>query len=166
MRRFLGLIVFLTGCMAAAGLATAMAGDNNNFSTHLAGRNEVPPRGTQAQGQDIFHVNEAGTALEYQLIVANLQNVTQAHIHCGAPGVNGPIVVFLFGLVLSGVTENGILAEGTITATNLIARPDSAQCPGGVANFSQLIEKIRTGQAYVNAHTLLFPGGEIRGELR
>lgn len=104
---------------------------------------------TLAQGQAIFKLSKDGTALDFKLIVANIENVTQSHIHCGAQGVNGPVVVFLFGFLPMGVDVNGILAEGTITPENVIPRPDSESCPGGIANFEELLAKIRSGDAYV-----------------
>jgi hypothetical protein len=76
------------------------------------------------------------------------------------------VVAFLFGFDPAGVSENGVLAEGTITAANVIPRPDSPACPGGVANFDDLIAKMRSGDAYVNVHTVAFPAGEIRGQLK
>ena len=42
---------------------------------------------------------------------------------------------------------------------------DSAACPGGVATLEDVLEKMRTGGAYVNVHTTQFPGGEIRGQI-
>ncbi len=101
--------------------------------------------------------------MQFKLNVANGEGITQAHIHCGPPGVNGPVVVFLFGLVPTGVDNNGTLSEGVITNANVIPRPDSAACPGGVANLADVVAKMRTGGAYANVHTLEFPGGEIRG---
>lgn len=144
---------------------TVLAGDNRNYTASLKGRNEVPAVDTNAQGQAIFHLSKDGTELSYKLIVANIDNVLQSHIHCGAEGVNGPVVVFLFG-PSPGVTVNGVLAEGTITAADVIPRPDSAACPGGIANFAELLEKINSGEAYVNVHTTEFPGGEIRGPVQ
>lgn len=136
------------------------------FTAHLAGDNEVPPSGSKGQGQAIFTLNEDGTALHYKLIVANTKNVTQAHIHCGEAGINGPVVVFLFGFVAGGVNQNGVLAEGTITNDDIIPRPSSQECMGGLATFENLLEKIRTGGAYVNVHTVDLPGGEIRGQVK
>jgi hypothetical protein len=136
------------------------------FTAHLSGDNEVPPVDSQGQGQAIFTLSEDGTALHYKLIVANTKNVTQAHIHCGEAGINGPVVVFLFGFVAGGVTQNGILAEGTITSANIISRPSSAACVGGLATFENLLERIRNGTVYVNAHTVDFEGGEIRGQIK
>jgi hypothetical protein len=137
------------------------------FTAHLNSSNEVNPAGvdSQGQGQVIFTLSEDGTSIHYKLIVANIEDITQAHIHCGAEGVNGPVVVFLFGFDASGVTTNGTLAEGTITAANIIARPNSASCSGGLATFEDLLARMRNGTAYVNAHTPTYPGGEIRGQI-
>jgi hypothetical protein len=51
--------------------------------------------------------------------VANIENVVAAHIHLAPAGVNGPVVAFLFSGAPSG-RSNGVLAEGTITAANLV----------------------------------------------
>jgi hypothetical protein len=140
---------------------------NWSFVSPLKGSAERPvPVDTNAAGFAKFEVNADETAITYRLIVANIDGVTQSHIHCGGPEVAGPVVVFLYGLNPVGVTENGILAEGTITAANLIPRAPSASCPGGIANFAELIAKIRAGETYTNVHTLTWPGGEIRGTIR
>lgn len=135
------------------------------FTAHLKSINELP-RGSivsQGQGQAIFHLSEDGTSLQYKLIVANIENVTQAHIHCGNANQNGSVVAFLFGFVAGGVDVNGILAEGAITASDL--RPAPASCPD-LDTFEELVERLRNGTAYVNVHTVLHPGGEIRGQVK
>jgi hypothetical protein len=141
-----------------------------NFTAHLSGDEEVPARDTGGVGQAIFHVNRTGDALAYKLISSNITNVVQAHIHMGAPGTNGGIVVFLYGLVpAGGGRTDGVLAEGVITADNLINA--LAGQP-----LSALVALMRGGLAYVNVHTDDgiapantgpgdFPGGEIRGHI-
>lgn len=150
---------------------------SRNYRTHLAGRNEVPPPGvvidTHAQGQAIFQLSEDGNELHYKLIVANIENVLMAHIHMAPAGQNGGIVVWLYPSAPPGVSIpgrfDGVLAEGTITAANLV---------GALAGhpLSDLIDAIESGNAYVNVHTNDFvdptntgpgdfPGGEIRGNL-
>jgi hypothetical protein len=134
---------------------------NRNFRTHLSGDQEVPPVQTQAQGQLILQLSKDGAVLDYKLIVANIEDVTQAHLHLGAAGVNGPPVAFLFGPVdpmdPTGRVD-GILAEGSITAADLI-NPLAGQ------PLSALIEAMRAGNIYANVHTVENPGGEIRGQL-
>ncbi len=132
------------------------------FHAHLAGRNEVPPVDTNAQGQAIFMLSEDGMSLKYKLIVANIENVLQAHIHIAAEGVNGPIVVWLYPpspppVLIPGRTD-GVLAEGTITAANLVG-------PLAGHPLSDLVSAIMAGNAYVNVHTTANPAGHIRGQI-
>jgi len=144
-----------------------MAG--KNFRAHLDGSGEVPAVETQAQGQTTIKISKDETSLHFKLIAANIENITQAHIHCGSADVNGPVVVFLFpdsppATLIDGRFD-GVLADGERTGANVIPRPDSDACPGGVANFDELLSKIRNGEAYVNVHTSQNPPGEIRGQL-
>jgi hypothetical protein len=146
------IVLFIVVLML--GLVVVNADSLRNFVSHLAGRNEVPAAiDTNAQGQVILHVKGNDSALTYKLIASNIDGVTQAHIHCGPEGVNA-----------AGTSSNGVLSQGT--NANIIARPSSAACPGGVANLADLLAKIRSGGAYVNVHTLVYPGGEIRGQIQ
>ncbi|HVH26623.1 MAG TPA: CHRD domain-containing protein [Vicinamibacterales bacterium] len=169
------------------------AGTRHNYSVHLSGDEEptpVPPapspQDSRAQGEAIFKIAEDGLSLDYKLIAANIDNVVQAHIHCGPRGMNGGIFIWLFPSVtsttaLTGPTgrHDGVVAEGTVVsgaALNVRTVASSAICPGGVANFADALRQIRSGNAYVNIHTNDgvgatntgpgdFPGGEVRGQL-
>jgi hypothetical protein len=70
--------------------------------------------------------------------------VTAAHIHRGAAGVNGPVIVGLSGA--TGMTSYMSNDTPTLTAS------DGALLLGG--------------GLYVNIHSQTFPGGEVRGQLR
>ncbi len=130
--------------MVVALVAAAMvvrAERNPNFRAHLAGANEVPARDTIATGQAIFQLSDDGTELHYTLIVANINNVIASHIHLGAVGVNGPVVAFLAGpFAPGGGGTDGVLAEGTITAANLVG-------PLAGHPLSDLISAMRAGGA-------------------
>ena len=162
--RIVGL-AFVVGLVA---VGIAVAGANRNWSVHASGTFEVPARDSQGQAQAIFHLSKDGNALEYKLIASNIENVVQAHIHRGLPGVNGPIGVFLYGPVApNGGRTDGVLAEGTITAGDLIG-------PFAGMTIPQLAELLDSGGAYVNVHTSNgtaiagpgnFPGGEVRGDV-
>ena len=142
-----------------------------HFLAHLEGGQEVPVRETNATGQTVFTLSKDETQIEYRLIVANIDNVTAAHIHLGAAGVNGPVVAFLAGdFAPAGGRVQGVLAEGTITSANLVG-------PLAGMDFSVLVAALRAGGIYVNVHTNDgsapantgpgdFPGGEIRGQIR
>lgn len=164
----------------------------HNHSVHLS-RDEEPaplppapsPADSNAQGQAILHIAEDQLSFDYKLIASNIENVVQAHIHCGPSGANGPIVVWLFPSPtatqpLTGPTgrQDGVLAEGTVEsggANHVRTAAASATCPGGVSTFADVLRQVRSGNAYVNVHTNDgaaptntgpgdFPGGEIRGQ--
>jgi len=159
------LIAAIVSSFALAGSAAVMAGhENRNSVAPLSGSEEVPPVDTNATGVAKFKLNETGDALHFKLNVANIDDVVQAHIHCGGEGVNGPVVAFLYGGPL--VTTQGTLSEGDLTNADVIPRPDSAECPGGIADFDDLIEAINSGETYANVHTSANPGGEIRGQIK
>src|SRR5688572_7399067 len=167
-------------------------GTRHNYSVHLSGDEEptpVPPapspQDSNAQGQAIFKIAEDENSMDYKLIASNIENVVQAHIHCGPRGMNGGIFIWLYPSVtsttaLTGPTgrHDGVLAEGTVVANaaqNVRPVGASAICPGGVANFDDALRQIRAGNAYVNIHTNDgvaptntgpgdFPGGEVRGQ--
>jgi hypothetical protein len=148
-----------------------VANGGRNAGVPLSGSEEVPARATRARGTAILHLSEDGTSLEYELIVANITNVVQSHIHVGPADMNGPVVAFLYGLVAAGGGRvDGVLAEGTITAANLVG-------PLAGASIEDLMDEILAGNAYVNVHTNDgvaptntgpgdFPGGEVRGQIR
>ena len=160
--------ILLTVMLALALAPTALAGDN--FVAPLSGDQEVPARDTRAVGVAKFKLSKDGTALEFKVNVANIDNVFASHIHCGAVGVNGPVGVTLFGAAPGGGTVNGTLAEGTITAPDL-----GNAC--GWTDLAAVLAAIESGNTYVNVHTNDgvappntgpgdFPGGEIRGQIR
>lgn len=154
-RRFLLATFVILVSLVTAGRAE----NTKNFVAPLKDSNEVPPRDTGATGLALFHLVNDDTELYYKLNVANINNVTAAHIHLGAEGVNGPVVAFLFGGPTTSGRTQGTLAEGTITSANLIG-------PLAGQPLSALIEAMAAGNTYVNVHTSQFPGGEIRGQIQ
>jgi hypothetical protein len=73
--------------------------NNNLFFAKLSGAEEVPPVLTDTFGLAKFKVSRNENRSGYRLIVNNINDFTVAHIHIGRRGVNGPVVVFLFGPV-------------------------------------------------------------------
>jgi CHRD domain len=159
MRTRLVVAAFVLGLVA---VGIAVAGTNRNWSTHANGATEVPVRDTNAQGQATFQLSTDGSSLHFKLIVANIENVTQAHIHLGPPTETGNIVVWLYpsgppAQLIPGRSD-GVLAEGTITSEDLVNDLAGAE-------LSALVDAMNAGLAYVNVHTTQFPPGEIRGNL-
>ncbi len=163
MKKMFLLLTVLFGSLLflpVSGSADPQAG--SNFIVHLSGKDEVPPTDSRAQGETTLQLSDDGMTLSYKLIVANITNVTMAHIHIGAAGMTGPIVVWLYPSVPPPILilgkSSGVLSEGTITAANLVG-------PLAGQPLSALLDKMKSGEAYVNVHTSGFPAGEIRGQV-
>jgi hypothetical protein len=124
-------------------------------NTRLTGAQEVPPADPDGSGGaaitfDILDAanNVDGAQACFDLAYNNITGTPlAAHIHRGAAGVNGPIVVPAGGVSFPNLGPNsatGCVLIGANLATEIQATP---------ANF------------YVNVHTTDYPGGAIRGQL-
>lgn len=171
MRKLRLLAILVVGLVSAGVFIAASPNSNRNFVAHLAGGNEVPANASLGQGEAIFHLSKDGLSLDYQLNVANIDNVTASHIHIAPAGVNGSVTAFLYGPAApGGGRTDGVLAKGTITAASLIG-------PLAGHPLSDLVAAMNSGGAYVNAHTNDgvppvgtgpgdLPTGEIRGQIQ
>lgn len=129
------------------------------FIAELSGRNEVPPVRTDASGAALICVNADRTIIQVRLFVSDIRNVTEAHIHLGERGENGPVVAFLFGPSDPiDVKDEELLSARTITRGDLVG-------PLAGQPLSTLVTAMRQGNAYVNVHTVQNPEGEIRGQI-
>ncbi len=132
------------------------------FVAHLWGREQVPSVETKATGVATFRVAPDGTSITYRLELSRAVDVQMAHIHVGAVGQNGPIVVWLYPSApppqLKPGRFDGVLAQGTITAANLVG-------PLAGQPLSALVARMRELGTYVNVHTAARPAGEIRGQI-
>jgi len=140
--RHLFLITFLATSLG--GYADHLSG-SLLFSARFSGDQEVPPVSTEATGVGGFFINEAKDSLCISISVVNLSGpITGAHIHQGAMGENGPVLV--------GFTEmvDGNSIQATVTGEDLTP---------------ELIEMMLSGDLYFNIHTDANPGGEIRSQI-
>jgi hypothetical protein len=147
--------------LAAGSPIVEAVGDGDQFVAHLA----AGDAGTDSAGQGhaIFRLSSDGTRLHFKLIMANIENVTMAHIHLAPAGQNGPPVVWLYPSdpppLLIGGGVSGLLSQGTITENDLVGLLE-----GGT--LEDLLVEMLMGRTYVNVHTLQYPPGEIRGQIR
>lgn len=110
----------------------------------MTGLNEVPPVVTTATGTALIRLT-VGRKLYSKVTVANLpggETLTMAHIHRGAAGVNGAVLV-------------GLCATAADFGISKMTQVDEA-----VANA------IKTEALYTNVHTTAHPDGVIRGQIR
>jgi len=167
MRR--AIVVAALGALLLGAFSPAVSARPTMFRAMLTGADEVPARDTPAHAIAKFKLSPDGSRLRYRINVANIDNVFAAHIHCGAPGVAGPIGVTLFmGTPASGPFR-GVLIRSTVTA------PDAGNLCGWT-DLGAVVAAMESGNTYVNVHTNDgvdpantgpgdFPGGEIRGQI-
>src|SRR5438552_18644725 len=151
--RLVGLL--LISLLVIAG--TAAASGNHEYRATLLGSNEVPPHDTAAHGVAQFHVSNDGLSVRYTLNVTQIEGVVAGHIHVGAVGVNGPVVVTLYTPSACRTLPTGIRCDGTFTAADLSG-------PLAGHPLSDLLALMDANGTYTNVHTHTFPGGEIRGQ--
>ena len=138
-----------TALLAVAGLAALVvtavalaAPQGMGWSAKLTVAQEVPKqvvKNMKAKGS--FHATLTGNTLKWKLTYAGLTGpATAAHIHMGAMGKAGNVVVPLCGPCKSGVS--------------------------GSAKLTKALEKAAAKhKLYVNVHTAKNPNGEIRGQV-
>lgn len=147
----------LTLCVVGTGPSSTVLAQQR-FSAKLSGSSEVPPITSKSSGIATFDLNSAGDHMKYVLNVTDIDHVIAAHIHKGKSTANGDIVVNLFIPAQATGKVTGTLAQGGINSTSLIGPLKGKQ-------MSDLINLIKTGQAYVNVHTTQNPPGEVRGQI-
>jgi hypothetical protein len=168
MRILQGFAALLMVALLALTLTPGTSARNMNYSAQLSAAEEVPSNASPATGQAVYTLSADGLTLHYKLTVTNITNPFMAHIHTGAKGVNGPVVLPLFnGPAASGV-KNGTLIEGDATAAQLTG-------PMAGKTMADLLAEMDAGNTYSNIHTNdgkdpagTGPGdlaaGEIRGQ--
>jgi len=107
----------------------------------LTGAQEVPPNTSVATGTASIRIDADGN-VSGSVSAPTLQART-AHIHIGAPGMNGPIVISLSG-----------------------GDPGMFTVPEGAKLTPDQMTAYKAGNLYVNVHTAEHPGGEIRAQLK
>jgi hypothetical protein len=140
-----------TALMAKSTFVASLSGDG-------AGTN------SRGVGEAVFRFDPSGDEVHFRLNVANIRNVTMAHIHVAmTPGGNGPPVVWLYPdapppSLVPGRTQGG-LGSGSFSAGDLVG-------PLAGMTLEDLRSAIEEERAYVNVHAQANPGGEIRGTIQ
>lgn len=180
-----GRCTYLAGAAALLLASSTIAAQENagrddegfGFQAFLSGAQEVvPPNDPTTPSPGVSTETRAAvqvtfrrdlSAFDFVLNVQRGVDVTQAHLHCGLPGQNGPVVVFLAPLNEQGADVNGLLARGTRTNADIVA--GAAQCEEligrPVRNIASLAAAAFVGLIYANVHTVANPAGEVRGQL-
>lgn len=118
------------------------------FEAELTGVQEVPSVRTNTVGRARVEFKEGLQRAFFEIDVEAGKRITQAHIHCGPRGENGPIVVFLAGFHERGWDLHGDWLDDTsFTNENIV----DASCG---STLSDLAAAMRARRMYVNVHSI------------
>jgi hypothetical protein len=156
-RLFLAVIAtgFLFGMTGTAQAQTVL------LSATLSGDNETPAPGvlTGAYGTATVTLDLGTQTVSWIIDVFNMPSGTNnAHFHVGGPGLAGPTVV---NVAFPAGISNDYRLTGSATSANLMPRTDQ-----GIRSWDDFLQALLGGQTYLNIHSVNFPGGEIRGQVR
>lgn len=134
--------VLLLGACGTMGMGRGDEG--GSMSARLTGAAEVPgPGDTDGRGSaSIRFSEETPTQLCFDVTVQNIDTATAGHIHRGAAGVAGPVVVPL--AAPADGSSSGCVDVAASLKAEIMANP---------------------GGFYVNIHNAPFPNGAVRGQL-
>jgi MYXO-CTERM domain-containing protein len=142
------------------------------YDTDLLGSLESPPNASPGIGFADVIIDTVAQTMEVQVQFSGMLGTTTAsHIHCctaapdtGNAGVATTTPTFAgFPLgVTSGTYDNTL----DLTASSSY-NPSFVTTEGSVANAeAALLAGMAAGESYLNIHTTVVPGGEIRGYLQ
>jgi hypothetical protein len=133
-------VVALAGCAGVREKMPDWMPGSGAIKVSLSGAEEVPPVTVPGSGSGSFRVAEDGT-ITGSVTTKDVEG-TMAHIHRGAKGANGPVIV------------------------PLEKKSDTYSVPAGRKLTPQQMEDLKAGNLYVNVHTNRHKGGEVRAQLQ
>ena len=132
-------VILCTAALLLAGCAGM--GADSGTKVMLSGSQEVPPVSTSASGSGTIMIG-MDKSVSGSVTTSGVA-ATAAHIHVGAAGKNGPVIVPM-----------------AKTADNVWS------VPAGAKLTDAQYESFKAGDLYVNVHSAQNKGGEIRGQLK
>jgi len=170
--RFVVILASISLLTITTSLGSQQAfGDALICTASLDGAQEVPSVITGASGQATLQLNQAMDELIINIEIVGFDldgfqtqgdandDVIGAHIHSASAGQNGPIV---FGFINPNHDLDGDLVIDPVLGT-IFSVWDGAE-GNGVTLADELVNLANDG-LYINIHTPLLPGGEIRGQI-
>ena len=159
MRKFVASVFLVTVAMLAFAVVSFAGSRSTVWTAKLTVAQEVPKqvaKDTAASGS--FTGTVTGTKLKFTLTFSKLTGAaTTAHIHVGAMGVAGNVLVPL----CSGATAS----SSSTTAAHSCKSPATGTIQLTSTVISALTKDFAKHLLYVNVHTVKNPNGEIRGQL-
>jgi hypothetical protein len=176
MFRFRTLVLVPLVIVAMSGVAVAAP---ILFSATLTGAQENPPNASTATGFASFVLNDAQTALSFEATIFGLDftgsqtpgtadNLLNAHIHAGltgGPGTNAGVVWGFIGMPFNDNIVPNVVVTPFANAVGGMVTGTWDAAEGNNTTLAAQLPFILNGLSYINFHTTMFGGGEIRGQI-
>jgi CHRD domain len=144
-----------TGSVASAKQATV------TLTARLSGAQEVPAADPDGSGKATVEVDVEAGEVCFDVKLSDVGTPNRGHIHEGAAGVNGPIVVPFFELRIPPADPG---AAPTDPRNDALEDGRLVDCvPGDPAVLARIVE--HPENFYVNVHNARFPAGAMRCQL-
>lgn len=142
-RRSWSILLAFGVVLFVAGTARAQV---STYTAYLTGANETPnPADPDGVGFAVINIDQGAGTISFIAYVQNVAAITASHIHRGAAGVTGPVIIPFNQPFTNGVSSGTLTGIAPSLLAEVVANP-----PG----------------YYFNVHNADFPGGVIRGQLR
>ena len=112
------------------------------YTARLTGAQETTPVTSSATGAGFVVLNPKTLAISGEVELSGI-TATAAHVHTGAFGTNGAVLV--------GLVDHGGHGHFTVPDNTILTQAQA--------------DALRAGGLYFNAHSAANPGGEIRGQI-
>lgn len=135
----------------------------------LSGYEETPAVSTAGHGSFKAKVDPSNAMMEYTLTFEDLEApVRMAHIHFGATGTAGGIMIWLCGTAgFPGPAGTPVCPVSGSVSGVVGALEVGGPAGQGISSgeWEEALKAVRAGVTYVNVHSDTWPGGEIRGQV-
>jgi hypothetical protein len=141
------------------------------YAANLSGPNESPPNASPGIGSARVTIDNVAQTMRVQVNFSGLLGgVTASHIHCCTAAANAGVA----GVATTTPTFTGFpsgVTSGTYDNTFDLTQatsynPAFVSAQGGLASAeAALLAGMAANKTYLNIHTSVVPGGEIRGFL-
>ena len=134
-----------------------------SFKAVLGGYDRVPPNSTPATGEFKAKLSRDETTLDFELSYENLTGLpTDLHLQFGQIYVNGGVIAHLCHENPCPNSTSGVVT-GHLSASDVVGPTTEGIAVG---DFASVLKAMRAGMTYINLHSVVFPGGEIRGQVK
>jgi hypothetical protein len=126
------------------------------YAAELRGSKETPPNSSNAFGGSLVTLDSINSTLAFEVAPSGISGPTASHIHRGAAGVAGPVII-------NFATSPAQFLNGRVSGSGAISTLQSSSFLA--SDLTALASPSTANGFYVNVHSPAFPGGEIRGQL-